>query len=213
MKVLSFISQKGGSAKTTLAIHISVAALETGYRVALVDLDPQASATQWHAHRNADSPLLTQVTADELKEAIKECRNANIDIVIIDTAPHSDAEALKAAKLSDYLAIPCRPTILDLRAIGPTIDIAKEAKKPVVVILSACPAPHGVGEPVIVKEARTAISGDFNIPVWGGQITQRVAYTHALIDGRTVTEFEPDGKAAHEIRKLWQWFEKELSHE
>jgi len=213
MKVLSFISQKGGSAKTTLAIHISVAAWETGYKVALVDIDPQASATQWHAHRNADSPLLTQVTADDLKEAIRECRNANVEVVIIDTAPHSDAEALKAAKLSNYLAIPCRPTILDLRAIGPTIDIAKAAKKPAVVILSACPAPHGIGEPIIVKEARTAIRNDFNITVWDGQITQRVAYTHALIDGRTVTEFEPDGKAAQEIRKLWQWFEKELANE
>ena len=213
MKVLSFISQKGGSAKTTLAIHLSVAALETGYKVALVDIDPQASATQWHAHRNADSPLLTQVTADDLKEAIRECRNANVEVVIIDTAPHSDAEALKAAKLSNYLAIPCRPTILDLRAIGPTIDIAKAAKKPAVVILSACPAPHGIGEPIIVKEARTAIRNDFNITVWDGQITQRVAYTHALIDGRTVTEFEPDGKAAQEIRKLWQWFEKELANE
>jgi chromosome partitioning protein len=38
-------------------------------------------------------------------------------------------------------------------------------------------------------------------------IGNRVALAHALIDGRAVTEFEPDGKAAGELRKLFNEME------
>ncbi|MER2554860.1 MAG: ParA family protein, partial [Thauera sp.] len=37
MKTIAFLSQKGGSGKTTLAVHTAVAALEDGQRVVIVD--------------------------------------------------------------------------------------------------------------------------------------------------------------------------------
>jgi chromosome partitioning protein len=46
MKVISFISQKGGVGKTTLSIHLAVAFAEAGYNVVVVDLDPQVSAAE-----------------------------------------------------------------------------------------------------------------------------------------------------------------------
>ena len=52
MYTLALIAQKGGTGKTTLAINLSVAAEAAGWRVALVDLDPQASAAGWGDHRN-----------------------------------------------------------------------------------------------------------------------------------------------------------------
>ena len=47
MKVLSIVSQKGGTGKTTLATHLSVEAERNGHTTALIDLDPQASAAKW----------------------------------------------------------------------------------------------------------------------------------------------------------------------
>lgn len=47
MKTVAFVSQKGGSGKTTLSIHYAVAAAETGLKVAIIDTDPQASSTGW----------------------------------------------------------------------------------------------------------------------------------------------------------------------
>ena len=47
MKVLSIVSQKGGTGKTTLATHLSVEAERNGQTTALIDLDPQASAAKW----------------------------------------------------------------------------------------------------------------------------------------------------------------------
>jgi len=47
MKTIAFLSQKGGSGKTTLAVHTAVAATEDGERVVIVDTDIQHSATTW----------------------------------------------------------------------------------------------------------------------------------------------------------------------
>jgi len=208
MQIISFVSQKGGSGKTTIALHVAVAAEQKGHKVALIDIDPQASVTAWHEGRDADSPLLAQGNIADLPGLIDECRKSEIDLAIIDTAPHIDA--LDAAKVSDFLVIPCRPTILDLRAIAPSIDIAIQAKVPVAVVLSSCPAIRGFAEAAIVKEARQTLANDYEILVWSGQISQRVAYHYALIDGRAAQEFEPKGKSAQEISALWFWLGKEL---
>ena len=52
MKIISFISQKGGVGKTTLAIHLAVAFSADGLNVAILDLDPQASAAEWKDFRD-----------------------------------------------------------------------------------------------------------------------------------------------------------------
>ena len=46
MKKIAFLSQKGGSGKTTLAVHIAVAAAQSE-NVLLIDTDPQGSASAW----------------------------------------------------------------------------------------------------------------------------------------------------------------------
>lgn len=210
MHKISLLSQKGGSGKSTIAVHLAVAAEQHGLKVALVDIDPQASAAAWHEGREAQTPLLAQCSAAELKETLDECRDAGMDLTVIDTAPHSNTESLEAARLSDFMVIPCRPTILDLRAVAPSIDIAAAVNIPMAVVLSSCPPASSAGEPVIVRESRQALEDDYQVRVWPGRITQRVAYHYALIDGRAVTEYETDGKAAKEIKDLWQWVFKEL---
>ena len=53
MNVIAFLSQKGGSGKTTLSVHTAVAAEATGERVCVIDADPQESATAWASAREA----------------------------------------------------------------------------------------------------------------------------------------------------------------
>ncbi len=47
MKVIAFLSQKGGAGKTTLAVQTAEAAYEAGLGVVLIDTDPQKFATVW----------------------------------------------------------------------------------------------------------------------------------------------------------------------
>lgn len=52
MHTIAFLSQKGGSGKTTLAVHTAVAAEESGEKVFLIDTDPQGSSQAWSQARN-----------------------------------------------------------------------------------------------------------------------------------------------------------------
>ena len=100
------------------------------------------------------------------------------------------------------MIIPTRPAILDLDAIGATTDLVSEVRSSTVIVLNACPPPKLFGEPHIVREAREALK-HYGLPVCELAISQRAAFGHALIDGQTVAEFEPGGKAAREIARLW----------
>jgi chromosome partitioning protein len=61
MKIMAFLNQKGGSGKTTLAVHTAVAAQEHGERVVVVDTDMQKSATVWKQARKGDAPAFVTV--------------------------------------------------------------------------------------------------------------------------------------------------------
>src|SRR5689334_1450018 len=47
MKRLLLMGMKGGTGKSTLAIHLAVAATQAGRRVTLMDTDPQATVMTW----------------------------------------------------------------------------------------------------------------------------------------------------------------------
>src|SRR5689334_18614553 len=137
MKVIAIISQKGGAGKTTLALHLGVAAEHDGKSAAIIDLDPQASATGWGDSREAETPAVVSAQASRLQKVLDAARTSGAAFVIIDTAPHSESAALAAARAADFILIPCRPAILDLRAISDSIDLAKIAEKPSAVVLNA----------------------------------------------------------------------------
>jgi chromosome partitioning protein len=102
-----------------------------------------------------------------------------------------------------------RPGILDLRAIGATVEVLRATKARAMIVLNAVPASRGFGENGLTTEARRALT-IYQVPMAGVAIGNRVALAHALIDGRAVTEFEPDGKAAGELRKLFNEMETSL---
>jgi len=200
MKTVAIISQKGGTGKTTLAINISVAADKaSGGRATIIDLDPQASAASWGDSREQGSPAVMSAQASRLPQCLEAAQKAGSQVVIIDTAPHSESAALAAARAADLVLIPCRPAILDLRAIGNTIDLVKLAGTQAAVVLNSVP-PRGA----LADEAAEAIAG-YDVPLAPIRITQRAAFVHALTLGKSIQEYEPRGKGAEEIQQLYLW--------
>ena len=202
MKTIAILSQKGGTGKTTLAINLSVTAeIVTRGPVTLIDLDPQASAANWSDSREEATPSVISAQANRLPHCLEEVKKAGTRLVIIDTAPHSESAALAAARAADLVLIPCRPAILDLRAISNTIDLVKLAGTKAAVILNSVP-PRGP----LANEAAEAVAG-YGVPLVPVRITQRSAFIHSLTMGKSVQEFEPKGKGAHEIIRLYDWIQ------
>ena len=114
---------------------------------AIIDLDPQASATGWGDHRGQRQARRRVIPGGPPRiRCLEAARKAGAALAIIDTAPHSENAALAAARAADLILIPCRPAILDLRAIHSTIDLAKLAGKPAVVVLNSVPPRGSLGE-------------------------------------------------------------------
>ena len=204
MQTIAILSGKGGAGKTTLAVHLGVAAEAAGHTTAIIDLDPQASALTWKDNRESDTPAVVSAQASRLPQLLKTAEQRGADIVFIDTAPHSEAAGLAAARIAQLVLIPCRPAILDLHAIGATVEIARIADVPAIAVLNAVPA-----RTTLADEARTAIE-TYQIETAPCQLGQRIAFVHALTAGLTAQEYEPNGKASKEIHALYTYIAKQI---
>lgn len=211
-RVLALLSQKGGSGKTTLAAHLAVA-LGRSRRVVLVDSDPQRSASAWWRARGRDTPELIETPAGDILGSVRTIRATGAGgLIVIDTMPSVAADIASIARAADYVLIPCRPSVLDLRAIGGTVEVVKGVRKPAAIVLNAVPSPRGAGEASVTHEARGALQ-QYGLPVLAQAIGSRAVLAHALAAGLAVEEFDPTSKAAAEIRALARFMEERLWHD
>jgi len=199
MKTIALLTEKGGGGKSTLAVHLAVCAIRQGKAVALIDLDPQASARSWAERRNADEPPVVSSTTPELPRLLEEARIQGADFVVIDTPGRTDVTTARVIELADLVLIPTRASIYDLEASHKTAELFKKAGgRRGTFILNAVPS-RGTR----AQEARDALQEV--LPVAPVELHQLVAYSDALNDGRSVEELAPHGKAAQEIRTLYEW--------
>ena len=204
MNIISIVNQKGGSGKTTLALHLAVAASQAGLNTAVIDLDPQASAANWGDRRKDKLPHVRPAFASRLPQELNEIRKAGGEIVVIDTAPASDSAALAAAQASDFILIPCRPSYFDLESMANTLGLLKTTGKPVWAVLNAVTSQGSEAE----AAAETIKALDVRLcPV---QLGRRVAYSRAVESGQAVQETEPRSKAAEEVERLYRAISRAL---
>jgi chromosome partitioning protein len=198
MQTIALIAQKGGTGKTTLAISLAVAAVRDGKAALIIDLDPQASACKWGDRRNADAPLIVDAQPSRLANALMKAEQAGVDVAIIDTPARVEQAAAEASRLADLVLIPCKPSIYDIETVSTSFELTRgRAKRPPLVVLNAVPA-HGTRH----EQAAQAIRS-LGLILAPAIIGNRVAFEYAAQLGQSVSEFEPDGKAASEVQHLY----------
>lgn len=204
MQVISFVTQKGGSGKSTGCASLAVTAWQQGRRVFVLELDKQGTLSDWAENRQAeDGPEFEQIDATALDKALSTLQGADYDLVLIDT-PGVDSPGVNAAmRVADLALIPCRPTATDLRGCMPTVQALIRLDKPFAFMLSQCPprSPR-------VDEARAGLAAMGLIA--DPPIVSRADHQDAMACGMGVTEFNPEGPAAAEIRQLWGWINQKL---
>lgn len=200
MQTLAMIAQKGGTGKTTLALSLAVAAEAAGQSVLVVDLDPQASACKWSDRRLVETPPVIDAQPARLAAALAKAEQAGVDLAIVDTPARIEQAAAEAAKAANLVLIPCKPSILDLETVRTTVELVQgRCRSTPLIILNAVPAQgtrHG--------QAAEAIAA-MGFAVCPAHIGQRVAFEYAAQAGQTVSEYEPEGRAASEVRRLYEY--------
>lgn len=210
MKSVAMLARKGGTGKTTCAIHMGVLAQAAGQKVVFFDLDPQRSLTAWWRSRTAETPILIESDARRLGSMLKVAATEGYDLAVVDTPPAVTFDTAQVAALVDLVLIPLRPSILDIYAVESTAEVVKAAKAEALLVLNACHPPQGIGEAPTTVEARKAMEG-MALPVAKASLSQRMDYTRALNDGEAVNEFAPGSKAALEMERLWREVHRRLS--
>lgn len=199
MKVLAVLSQKGGVGKTTLATCLAVAAEMDGKRTAIVDLDPQATASFWKDVRQQDTPAVDSVQAVRLGATVKALAAAGADLVIVDGAAIARDVTTEAVRHADLVLVPTRAAVFDTMSMTHTLDVVREHRKPFSIVLTFVP-PQGQE----TGDAMKAIEklGARVCPI---TIGNRKAFFRSQGAGLTVQEFEPGGAAAQEIMALYSY--------
>jgi chromosome partitioning protein len=200
MRTIAFVTQKGGSGKTTLATNCAVSAQTAGRRAVIIDLDPQRSAEAWYQSRDAEDPRLVVVEAADLPKALSTAEAAGFDLAILDTAGRDHPGGAAAIRAAHLCVIPCRPTVADMKAQPPTVSTIQRLNKTAAFILSQTPPRGGR-----IHEARRGL--EIMGLVCPTPIVSRADYQDAYGLGLGVGEYDPNGKAAFEMRKLWKWID------
>jgi chromosome partitioning protein len=212
MHTIAFLTQKGGTGKTTLAASLAVAAAEAGENVIALDLDPQASLTRWGERRSA-LKLAGQIMVEpferdrlpRLRAILSGLAGAGFTLAIFDTAGADNSAVSLVADAVDLCLLPSRPTCLDVEATVATFRVAFLAKRKAAFVLNQCPPSYRSSR---ASEAAKAL---LNLGVLAQPLlSARMDYQDALAGGFGVTEYAREGRAAQEVEELWRWSSAQL---
>ncbi len=205
-----FAKQKGGVGASTLAREVGVIAAAEGKRVVFIDLDPQASLSKWWNRRTAamtepPNPALASPPPQQLLGALTQLRETDAaDLVIIDVPPSVHNYLFGVMRAADFILVPCRPTSDDFEALPVIVDMIEQSGRRYAFVITQAPTGRRIRSvedavPILARQGRVA-----------GVLRFRVTFPAAAAAGLTSAEYEPDGKAAAEIRELWGFIDQEL---
>jgi chromosome partitioning protein len=194
MLVITFVNQKGGVGKSTLAINLAVTAARRGDRVALLDLDPQSTTTGWCETRPGDAAAITCVGhGTTLDAGLSRLGGSGATIALVDSTGLTGVDTRRAIQRSDLVLVPIRPSVVDVRATMPTVRALTVCGARYALVINQAPA----------RLSARASCGSTEGPVLPVTLGARIDYQYAFAKGLGVDEFAPNGKAALEVAELW----------
>lgn len=201
MFTLALISQKGSQGKSTIAMGLAVCAAKVGQSVAILDLDPQATAANWKDRREAENPYVVYVPAARLTQALKIAEREGADLAIIDAPGMNQSTAIDCAKAASLVLIPTSADPIVMETLPTVRNILRAAGDPPAFIVYNFIHPSGSRIADALKAHTPEYTG--GLPACPVHLTQRAVYREAPAYGKAPQELEPDSPAAAEIERLY----------
>lgn len=198
MDITAVIAEKGGVGKSTTALDLAVTAASKGKKSAVLDIDPQATASNWTDRRKSEAPWVVPIPAARLSVAIEQARTQGIEFLVIDTPPHSASDSVEAARRADLVLLPIEPHVFSLESLPKLLDLLRLAgNPPAFCVITKAPVQGSDAQ-----QAAQHITAK-GLTVCDAIMHLRAAHRHAGNLGQTALEYEPKGKAAEESLQLY----------
>ena len=200
-KVITISQQKGGSGKTTLAVHLALAFIKYhNLKVAVIDTDPQGSLGKWfmiRTEKKISNDNLTFKTAS-LWGAQYESKTLkkDHDIVIIDTPPKIESDARPSIESADLVLIPVAASHVDFWATGAIVEIAKKANKKILIQIN-----RSSQRSKLITKTNEFIKS-LNLSATKTIIGNRQIFAASMGEGKTAVEKQKKSNAVEEIKQL-----------
>lgn len=202
MKTIIISSRKGGAGKTTLSLNLATEAAQQGQKkVALLDLDPQASSAFWaglREHTQLAYPQVLPASGSDLKAKLTRLAQQRFDYVFLDMPPTDQKWLRDALGKADLVIIPTRPSPLDIHSASSTLEWATEAGAKVAWALNAA-STSGKSADIVFDLLKAT-----KVPVLKTMVHERGDFVTSLSRGQSVVEYSPNSKSAQEIQSLWK---------
>ncbi len=200
-KVITISQQKGGTGKTTLAVHLALAFIKYhNLKVAIIDTDPQGSLGKWfmiRTEKKLSNDNLTFKTAS-LWGAQYESKalKKDHDIVIIDTPPKIESDARPAIESADLVLIPVAASHVDFWATGAIVEIAKKANKKILIQIN-----RSSQRSKLISKTNDFIKS-LNLSSTKTIIGNRQIFASSMGEGKNAVEKQKKSNAVEEIKQL-----------
>jgi chromosome partitioning protein len=209
LRTITVAARKGGSGKSTIALHLAIAAHLRGHKVLLADIDSQRSATESLSGREDDWVPCTPATGAGLGALHAAAAGAGVKYLIIDTPGGPGPDLTHAMTISDFNLLVARPSFLDIAAAARTVQEARALDRPALILLNQAPPARGGEESVTVTKALEALRYT-RLPVSPVIMHARAAFQKAVAIGRSAEELGRS-PAADEAAALWTHIEAVLA--
>jgi chromosome partitioning protein len=140
--LIVFANEKGGTGKSTTAVHVAVALAAQGRRVAVLDLDTrQKTVVRYLENRTATARRENVELVTPRFEVFDPAKDANIErrldalaedaeFIVVDTPGRDDPYAMKTVARADTLVTPINDSFIDLDLIGQVDPDTYKIKRP-----------------------------------------------------------------------------------
>lgn len=192
--IITIANQKGGCGKTTTTIQLAGGLSAAGYRVLVVDTDPQATAYMWNTPDNLPFGTVTVPEAALMRELTKRAKDAQADVILVDCPPGMTSATFTAMRVANAALVPIKVSGGDYKATQPFLEVLEQI------------LPHNPGLRVmafindrdnsrIAKQARDFAISTFarfpNVKVLETEISHFALITEVSVAGTTIFDYKP----------------------